>query len=146
MIDTVEEDRDGKVGYPLICNAHGGPSEDGRYLLVEGLTNDGQSVRFAVALGEVKHFVSFLLVSIGKITMAQRAQGVAAAQTDTPPRSIPVTSIGIGHPEAGEGYLQIAVGDADLLFALPISAFEPVARSMLLASVPGEDESPAPIN
>jgi hypothetical protein len=130
--------------FPLIRNARGGPSADGANLLVEALSADGGSVRFAVPLEEVKHFVSFLLVSVGKIAAFQRNYGASGESEESMPcRPIPVTSIGIGQPEDGEGYLQVAVGRAELLFAVPIAAFEPVGRSMLLASVQATDKPSA---
>jgi hypothetical protein len=138
--DDGKDERGGvKVGYPLICDAHGGPSEDGCHLLVEALTIDGQPVRFAMPMGEAKHFVSFLLRALANIAAIQKAQGLSALPTGEPTRPIPLTAIGIGHPENGEGYLQMTIGCADLLFAVPISAFEPVARSMLLASIEPKD-------
>jgi hypothetical protein len=130
------------MDFPMIRNARGGPSVDGGSLLVEGLTADGQGIRFAVPLDEVKHFVAFLLVSVGKISAIQGPQGMSDAEPCAPCRPIPATSIAIGEPEDGEGYLQMSVGRAELLFSVPISAFEPVARSMLLASVqPGAKAS-----
>jgi hypothetical protein len=136
--NVMNDDRN--VGFPLIRNARGGPSADGDNLLVETLTAEGQAVRFAVPLDEVKHFVSFLLVSVGKIAAFQKERdqqryGSLDASHSTPCRPIPATSIAIGEPEDDEGYLVMTVGQAELLFSMPISAFEPVARSMLLASV-----------
>jgi hypothetical protein len=131
------------IGFPLIRNARGGPSADGGELLVEALTADGQPVRFAVPLGEVKHFVSFLLVSVAKIAAFQTQQGFPDQPDTSPSRPIPTTSIAIGEPEDGEGYLQMTVGFVDLLFSMPITAFEPVARSMLLATVRPKDKPSA---
>lgn len=131
-------------GFPQICNARGGPSADGHDLLVEGLTADGHAVRFAVPLDEVKHLVAFLLVAVGKVTAFQKDNALPAIEPQTGQtdrcRPIPATAIGIGEPEDDQGYLMITVGCADLLFQVPISAFEPVARSMLLASVQPSDQ------
>jgi hypothetical protein len=132
--------RSGPAAFPLVRDAQGGPSADGHSLLVEAVTAEGEPVRFAIPLGEVQHFVSFLLVSVGKISAFQRLQRKPAAEQGNPCRPIPATSIAVGEPEDGEGYLGISVGCSELLFAVPISAFEPVARSMLLASAQPADK------
>ena len=44
------------------------------------------------------------------------------------------TSIAIGEPAGNEGYLGIAVGQAELIFAVPMSAFDPLGRTMLTIS------------
>lgn len=130
--------------YPVIRDAQGGPSEDGYALLVEASTAEGVPVRFAVPLSEMHHFVSFLLVSVGKISAFQTLHRLPDPATTTGPcRPIPATSIAIGEPEHGEGYLGISVGRAELLFSMPISAFEPVGRSMLLAGVRPSDKRPS---
>ena len=128
--------------FPAIRNARGGPSADGCNLLVEGLTAEGAPVRFAVPLSEVHYFASFLLASLAKITEAQGKQGMPELASGAPARPIPVTAISVGEPENGEGYLVMTVGCADLLFSVPIAAFEPVARVMLLASVQPKDKPP----
>jgi hypothetical protein len=132
--------RSGSTDFPLVHNAQGGPSADGRALLVEGATANGEFVRFAVSLNDVQHFVAFLLVSVGKISAVQRHEGKPDAEQGNPCRPIPATSIAVGAPEDGEGYLGISVGCSELMFAVPISAFEPVARSMLLASAQPTDK------
>ncbi|HEY1503080.1 MAG TPA: hypothetical protein VGF92_02205 [Stellaceae bacterium] len=126
--------------FPTIRNARGGPSADGCNLLVEGLTAEGSPVRFAVPLSEVHHLVSFLLVSVAKITESQSKQGMPELLSGTPPRPIPATAISVGEPENGEGYMVMSVGCADLVFSVPITAFEPVARVMLLASVQSKEK------
>jgi len=131
---------DDRVGFPLIRSARGGPSPDGESLLVEGATADGQPVRFAVPLCEVQHFVSFLLVSVGKISAFQKPQDRPDLVAAGPSRPIPATSVAIGEPEDDEGYLVMTVGHAELLFSMPISAFEPVARSMLMATARPKDK------
>jgi hypothetical protein len=128
--------------FPLVRNAQGALSADGHALLIEGFAAGGQVVRFAVPLNEVQHFVSFLLVSVGKISALQRVQQRPDAEHGNPCRPIPATSIAIGEPEEGEGYLGISVGCAELLFAVPLSAFEPVGHSMLLASAKPNDKRP----
>ena len=131
---------DDRVGFPLIRSARGGPSPDGDNLLVEGVTADGEPVRFAVPLGEVQHFVSFLLVSVGKISAFQKLQDRPEIAPAGPCRPIPATAVAIGEPEDDEGYLVMTVGQAELLFSMPISAFEPVARSMLMATARPKDK------
>ena len=133
----------GPAEYPVIRNAQGGPSEDGDALLVEASTAEGLPVRFAVPLSEIHHFVSFLLVSVGKISAYQTLRRLPEPLPAGPCRPIPATSIAIGEPEHGEGYLGISVGRAELLFSMPISAFEPVGRSMLLAGVRPSDKRPS---
>ena len=128
--------------FPLVRNAQGGPSADGNALLIEAATAGGETIRFAVPLGEIQHFVSFLLVSVGKISAYQRLRQIPEVPAGNPCRPIPATSIAVGEPEDGEGYLGISVGCSELLFAVPISAFEPVGRSMLLAGAQPKDKRP----
>ena len=101
--DRDEPNDDGRTTvFPVVRNAQGGPSPDGRALLVEGLTAEGGVVRFALSLAEVQHFIAFLLVSVGKISATRPDQG--AAQLDTANcRPIPATSIAIGEPQ-GSGF------------------------------------------
>lgn len=118
--------------FPLVQFVQGGPSPDGRKLLMEAVTPQGP-VHLSIALGDVQHLVAFLLVSAGKMT------GLAAAQAmDLPAaadcRPIPATSISIGEAEGDEGYLGIDVGAAALVFSLPLAAFDPIARTMLTTS------------
>ncbi len=129
----------GLAAFPLVHNAQGGPSADGRALLIEAATAEGEPMRFAVPLNEVQHFVSFLLFSVGRISAAQGLARGPDAEQRNPCRPIPATSIAVGGPENGEGYLGISVGRAELLFSVPFSAFEPVGRSMLLASAQASD-------
>ena len=53
--------------YPLVRYAQGGPAPDGKALLIEGATAEGGPVRFSLSLGDVQHFIAFLLVSVGQI-------------------------------------------------------------------------------
>jgi len=119
--------------FPLVLQVQGGPSPDGRSLLVEAATVEGEMLRFAVALTDVQHFVAFLLVSAGKATAMQ---GLAAAPNPVAPMSlpIPVTAIDVGEPVGNEGYLGISVGRAELVFSVPMSAFDPLGRTMLTLS------------
>jgi hypothetical protein len=128
MPDTQSPD----AAFPLVQFVQGGPSPDGRNLLVEAVTPQGP-VHLAIALGDVQHLVAFLLVSAGKMTGLAEAQEVdlpVAANC----RPIPATSISIGEAEGDEGYLGIDVGAAELVFSLPLAAFDPIARTMLTTS------------
>jgi hypothetical protein len=130
----VEDDDAGFATFPLVRHAQGGPSPDGDSLLVEVETGEEGTLRFAIPLADVQHFVAFLLVSVGKISATQ---GLEASSSDIAAPGtcpIPVTSIAIGEPAGDEGYLGIAVGQAELLFALPTSAFDPLGRTMLTVS------------
>jgi hypothetical protein len=120
--------------YPLVRHAQGGPAPDGNALLVEAASADGESVRFALSLTDVQHFVSFLLISVGKISAARddRVQVSDATVGQSPP--VPVTSIAIGQPEGDEGYLGIAVGQAELVFSVPLSALDELGRTLLTVS------------
>jgi hypothetical protein len=120
--------------YPLMRFAQGGPAPDGKALLVEGATADGEPVRFALSLTDVQHFVAFLLISVGKLSVAQDDQDrtVDAPVGQSPP--VPATSIAIGEPEGEEGYLGIAVGQAELVFSVPLSVFDELGRTLLTIS------------
>jgi hypothetical protein len=130
----VEHRQAGNSPFQLVLQVQGGPSPDGRSLLVEAATVEGEMLRFAVALTDIQHFVAFLLVSAGK---ASATQGLAdsspnpAASMSLP---IPVTAIDIGEPVGNEGYLGISVGQAELVFSVPMSAFDPLGRTMLTLS------------
>jgi hypothetical protein len=73
-------------------------------------------------------------VSVGKISAMQglEASSPDIAAPGTLP--IPVTSIAIGEPAGNEGYLGIAVGQAELVFAVPMAAFDSLGRTMLMVS------------
>ena len=124
----------GAALFPLVLQVQGGASPDGGSLLVEAATVEGAMLRFAVALTDVQHFVAFLLVSAGKMTAAQGLHAGSpnpAAATSLP---IPVTAIDVGEPVGNEGYLGISVGRAELVFSVPMSAFDPLDRTMLTLS------------
>ncbi len=111
----------------------GGPSQDGKSLLVEAATAQGP-VHFAIALGDVQHLVAFLLVSTGKMT-ALSGPNCRQAPTAAPsprPRSR------WARPDGDEGYLGVDVGAAELVFSLPLSAFDRIARTMPTASAQPE--------
>ena len=121
--------------YPIVQHAEGGPSYDGKALLIEAATAEGGSVRFALNLADVQHLVAFLLVSVGKISAAQQNNAGAARTANRGSRPIPVTSFTVGEPEGEEGYIEIAVGQAELVFSIPISSFDLIGRTMMTASV-----------
>jgi hypothetical protein len=130
----VEDGHAGFAAFPLVHHAQGGPSPDGKSLLIEAATAEEGMLRFAIPLTDIQHFVAFLLVSVGKISAMQglEASSPDIAAPGTLP--IPVTSIAIGEPAGSEGYLGIAVGQAELIFAVPMSAFDPLGRTMLTVS------------
>lgn len=119
--------------FPLVLQVQGGASPDGGSLLIEAATVDGEMLRFAVALTDIQHFVAFLLVSAGKATAMQ---GLAASPNPAAAMSLPisVTAIDVGEPVGNEGYLGISVGRAELVFSVPMSAFDPLGRTMLTLS------------
>jgi len=124
---------DSRVTYPLVRHAQGGPAPDGKALLVEAATPDGEPVRFAISLTDVQHFVAFLLISVGRINAMQDDQAPTSGDIgQTLP--VPVTSIAVGEPEGNEGYLGIAVGQAELIFSVPMSAFDELGRTLLTMS------------
>jgi hypothetical protein len=122
----------GAVRYPLVRHAQGGPAPDNNALLVEAATADGEPVRFALSLSDVQHFVAFLLISVGKIGVIRDDQVPDGPIGQCPP--VPATSIAIGQPEGDEGYLGIAVGEAELVFSIPLSAFDELGRALLTLS------------
>jgi hypothetical protein len=122
----------GAVMYPLVRHAQGGPAPDNNALLVEAATADGEPVRFALSLADVQHFVAFLLISVGKIGVVRGDRISDGPIGQCLP--VPATSIAIGQPEGDEGYLGIAVGDAEIVFSIPLSAFGELGRTLLTLS------------
>jgi hypothetical protein len=120
--------------YPLVRSAQGGPAPDGKALLVEGATADGEPVRFALSLTDVQHFVAFLLISVGRMSIARDDDGPTTDDSVGQSPPVPATSIAIGQPEGEEGYLGIAVGQAELVFSLPLSVFDELGRTLLTVS------------
>jgi hypothetical protein len=131
-VSQLASDTGGETVFPVVHSAQGGPSPDGLALMVEGLTADGGKVRFALSLAEVQHFIAFLLVSVGKISALRVDDGEAALDTSNC-RPIPATSIAIGEPQGDQGFFSVAVGQAELVFTIPLSSFDPIARTMLMA-------------
>jgi hypothetical protein len=80
----------------------------------------------------VQHFVAFLLISVGKIGVMRGDQISDGPIGQCPP--VPATSIAIGEPEGDEGYLGIAVGEAEIVFSIPLSAFGELGRTLLTLS------------
>ena len=124
----------GAALFPLVLQVQGGASPDGGSLLVEAATVEGEMLRFAVALTDVQHFVAFLLVSAGKMTATQALHAASPNPAAAMSLPIPVTAIDVGEPVGKEGYLGISVGLAELVFSVPMSAFDPLGRTMLTLS------------
>jgi hypothetical protein len=120
--------------YPLVRYAQGGPAPDGKALLVEGATAEDEPVRFALSVGDVQDFVAFLLISLGQIGVMRGDPAPTSDQAIVQSPAVPATSIAVGEPAGNEGYLGIAVGRAELIFSMPLSAFEELGRTMLTIS------------
>ena len=123
----------GGPAFPIMHSLEARPSDDGVHLLVEATSFDGAVLRFAIPVDNVKHFIAFLLVWVGQITAGQGAGDEADAGMTAGSLPIPATSIAIGEPNGDEGYLGISVGRAELVFSLPVSSFEPLGQSLLVA-------------
>src|SRR5208283_1228733 len=97
--------------FPMIYAFDGGPSADATSLLVQATAFDGQVMRFAIPLDNVKHVVTFLLAWTGTIS-AGRPDVDESDRVGVGLLPIPATSIAIGEPSGGEGYIGISVGRA----------------------------------
>jgi hypothetical protein len=124
---------DGTRAFPIIHALDGRPSDDGTALLVEATAFDGNVLRFAVPIDNVKHFIAFLLVWVGTISAGQAGGDDPEAAATESSLPIPATAIAIGEPNGAEGYIGISVGRAELVFSLPVSAFGPLGESLLMA-------------
>jgi hypothetical protein len=124
-------DADG-FDFPIVHSLQGGPSADGDALLVEATAFDGSVLRFALPVDNIPHLVAFLLIWAGKISAMQPGSDATEPARSMP---IPASSIAIGEPNGEEGYLGIAVGRAELVFSLPVSAPTPVGQSLLVAGL-----------
>jgi hypothetical protein len=120
--------------YPLVQYAQGGPAPDGKALLIEGATAEGGPVRFALSLGDVQHFVAFLLMSVGQIGVMRGDPAPIPDEATVQSPAVPPTSIAVGQPQGDQGYLGIAVGRTELIFSIPLSAFDELGRTMLTIS------------
>jgi hypothetical protein len=129
-----EQRKSDLAAYPLVRSAQGGPAPDGKALRVEGATAEGEPVRFALSLADVQHFVAFLLISVGRMSIARGDDGSTTDDSVGQSPQVPATSIAIGQPEGEEGYLGIAVGQAELVFSLPLSVFDELGRTLLTVS------------
>lgn len=129
-----DERRESDSIYPLVRYAQGGPAPDGEALLIEGATAEGGPVRFSLCLGDVQHFVAFLLISVRQIGVVRGdpAPIPDAAIVQSP--AVPATSIAVGQAQGDQGYLGVAVGRTELVFSIPLSAFEELGRTMLTIS------------
>jgi hypothetical protein len=126
---------EGARTFPVVCGFEGGPSPDGSSLLVEATGFDGSVTRFAIPVENVKHVVAFLLAWAGTIGDNQ-PYGDESDRVGAGILPIPATSIAIGEPSGGEGYIGISVGCAELVFSLPLSAFGPLGQTLLMAAEP----------
>ena len=127
-------DQNGKR-FPIVYAFDGAPSADGSALLIEATGFDGSVMRFAIPIDNVNHFIAFMLVWIGTISAGQD-EGDETALTGGSTLPIPATSIAVGEPNGNEGYIGISVGRAELVFSLPVSAFAPIGRTLLMAGTP----------
>jgi hypothetical protein len=121
----------GRQVYPIVHSLAGRPADDGSTLLLEATAFDGNVLRFAIPVDNVKHFIAFLLVWVGTISAGQSGGEDGGATEASLP--IPATSIAVGQPNGDEGYLGISVGRAELIFSLPVSALGPIGQSLLMA-------------
>ena len=120
-------------GIPLIYEFDGRPSADGDMLLIKATAFDGRVIPFAVPVDNVKHFIAFLLAWVGAISADDGAGEDADARVGAGIVPIPATAIAIGEPDGTQGYIGISVGRAELVFSLPLSSFEPLGRTLLMA-------------
>jgi hypothetical protein len=122
----------GVAEFPVVHAFNGWPSDDGKTFMLEATGADGNVVRFALSVDNVKHVIAFLLVSIAPLGAATPQDDAPVGNEEIPP--IPATSISVGAPNGHEGYLGISVGRAELLFSLPASVFGPLGQSLMMAS------------
>lgn len=120
--------------FPVVYSFEGQPSSDGPTFLVEGTCFDGSTVRFAIPVDNIQHFIAFLLVWVRAMSDAADKQADNADSAGRIP--IPATSIAIGQPSGDEGYIAVSVGRAELLFSLPASSLESIGQSLLIAGTP----------
>jgi hypothetical protein len=120
---------------PVIYSFEGGPSADGRTLLIRATGFDATVTSFAIPVDNVKHFIAFLLAWVGTIGAGEALpDGDAPGEAQVMP--IPATSIAIGAPSGEEGYIGISVGRAELVFAVPLASFGPLGQTLLMAGAP----------
>src|SRR5262245_35733330 len=120
--------------FPVVCSCERHPSEDNSTFLVEGTCFDGSTVRFAVPVDNIQHFIAFLLVWVHALSDAvDKSPDDPGSQGRIP---IPATSFAIGQPSGDEAYIAISVGRAELIFALPASSLGSIGQSLLLAGTP----------
>ena len=119
---------------PVIYRFEGGPSADGRTLLVKATGFDASVTSFAIPIDNVKHFIAFLLAWVGTISAGEALPDGDAGDAQVMP--IPATAIAIGAPSSEEGYIGISVGRAELVFAVPLASFGPLGQTLLMAGMP----------
>jgi len=123
-----------KRTFPVVYSFEGQPSDDGSTFLLEGTCFDGSTVRFAIPVDNIQHFIAFLLVWVRTMSDAADKQADSSGSEGRIP--IPATSLAIGQPSGDEGYIAISVGRAELIFSLPASSLGSIAQSLLIAGAP----------
>jgi hypothetical protein len=71
-----------KRAFPLVYSFEGRPSPDGSAFLVEGTSFDGDTVRFAMPVDNIQHFIAGVEVNVATVSAAMgagRAVGISAA-------------------------------------------------------------------
>ena len=126
-------DQDRRI-FPVVYSFEGHPSGDGSTFLVEGTCFDGSTVRFAIPVDNIQHFIAFLLVWVRTMSDAADKQADSSGSEGRIP--IPATSLAIGQPSGDEGYIAISVGRAELLFSLPAASLGSIGQSLLIAGTP----------
>src|SRR5262245_20301037 len=124
----------GKKIFPVVYSFEGHPSEDNSTFLVEGTCFDGSTVRFAVPIDNIQHFIAFLLIWVRTLSDAVDENPDDPGSQGRLP--IPATSFAIGQPSGDEAYIAISVGRAELIFSLPASSLGSIGQSLLLAGTP----------
>jgi len=127
----IDED---KRTFPVVYSFEGHPSDDNSAFLVEGTGFDGSSVRFAIPVDNIQHFIAFLLIWVRELSNAVEKHPEGSEFDGRIP--IPATSIAVGHPKGGEAYVGISVGRAGLVFSLPASSLGSIGQSFLIAGTP----------
>jgi len=120
--------------FPVVYSFEGHPSGDNSTFLVEGTCFDGSTVRFAIPVDNIQHFIAFLLVWVRTLSDAVDKRPEGSEFDNRIP--IPATSIAVGHPNGNEGYIGISVGRAELVFSLPASSLGSIGQSFLMAGTP----------
>jgi hypothetical protein len=120
--------------FPIVYSFEGHPSDDSSTFLVEGICFDGSTVRFAIPVDNIQHFIAFLLIWVRTLSDAvDKNPDNPGSQGRLP---IPATSFAIGQPDGNEAYIAIAVGRAELIFSVPASSLGSIGQSLMIAGTP----------